>query len=134
MLRYLDVIIAFSVIMLGLSLVITILNQMISAFLSYRGSNLRWGIQTMLSTLNEGVLGPESKSKTKTNPKRTHSLGIREIWERGFASPGKPPKSVETRVGHRRGHVGANVDKGLRRNAGGKSDCRSGYRCAAGCP
>ena len=62
MLRYLDVIIAFSVIMLGLSLVITILNQMISAFLSYRGSNLRWGIQTMLSTLNEGVLGPQAKA------------------------------------------------------------------------
>jgi hypothetical protein len=61
MLRYLDVIIAFAVIMLGLSLMITILNQMISAFLSYRGSNLRWGIQTMLSTLNEGVLGPQAK-------------------------------------------------------------------------
>ena len=62
MLRYMDVIIAFAVIMLGLSLVITLLNQMISAFLSYRGSNLRWGIQTMLSTLNEGVLGPQAKA------------------------------------------------------------------------
>ncbi len=61
MLRYLDVVIAFAVIMLGLSLMITLLNQMISAFLSYRGSNLRWGIETMLNTLNEGVLGPRAR-------------------------------------------------------------------------
>lgn len=52
MLAYLDTIIAFTVIMLGFSLLITLLNQTISAFLGYRGSNLRWGIQTMLSTLN----------------------------------------------------------------------------------
>ena len=50
MLAYLDTIIAFAVIMLGFSLLITILNQMISAFLGYRGTNLRWGIQTMLQT------------------------------------------------------------------------------------
>jgi hypothetical protein len=61
MLKYLDIVIAFSVIMLGLSLVITLLNQMISAFLSYRGSNLRWGIQTMLRTLNKGALGPHAQ-------------------------------------------------------------------------
>ena len=61
MLRYLDIVIAFSVIMLGLSLVITLLNQMISAFLSYRGSNLRWGIQTMLSTLNAGAFGSQAQ-------------------------------------------------------------------------
>jgi hypothetical protein len=55
MLAYLDTIIAFAVIMLGLSLLITILNQTISAFLGYRGSNLRWGISTMLSTLAPGL-------------------------------------------------------------------------------
>lgn len=51
MLQYLDTIIALAVVMLGLSLVITLLNQMVSSFLSFRGSNLRWGIGTMLSTL-----------------------------------------------------------------------------------
>lgn len=61
MLRYLDIVIAFSVIMLGLSLMVTLLNQMISAFLSYRASNLRWGIQTMLTTVNEGALGPHAR-------------------------------------------------------------------------
>jgi hypothetical protein len=57
MLAYLDTIIAFAVVMLGFSLLITLLNQTISAFLSYRGSNLRWGIQTMLSTLKPGLSG-----------------------------------------------------------------------------
>jgi hypothetical protein len=37
--------------MLALSLVITLLNQMVSSFMSFRGANLRWGIQTMLETL-----------------------------------------------------------------------------------
>ena len=40
MLHYLDTIIAFVVILLGVSLLITILNQMISALLGYRGTNL----------------------------------------------------------------------------------------------
>ena len=52
MLVYLDTIIAFAVIMLGLSLLVTLFNQMISAFLGYRGTNLRWGIETMLRTLS----------------------------------------------------------------------------------
>ncbi len=52
---YLDTLIAFVVIMLGASLLITILNQMISAVISYRGTNLRWGVQTLLSTLAPGL-------------------------------------------------------------------------------
>lgn len=80
MLRYLDIVIAFSVIMLGLSLVITLLNQMISAFLSYRGSNLRWGIQTMLSTLNEGALGSQAQeiaNRILTEPIVSDSIVMR---------------------------------------------------------
>jgi hypothetical protein len=50
-LEYLDTIIAFVVILLGVSLLITILNQMISALLGYRGTNLLWGIQTVLSSM-----------------------------------------------------------------------------------
>lgn len=52
MLAYLDSIIAFAVIMLGFSLLITLFNQMISAFLGLRGASLFWGIETMLSTLD----------------------------------------------------------------------------------
>ncbi len=51
MLQYLDTIIAFAVIMLGISLLITILTQMISAFLGYRGTNLLWGLKTLLGTI-----------------------------------------------------------------------------------
>lgn len=51
-LQYLDTIIAFSVVLLGLSLLITILNQMISTLFGYRGTNLLWGVETVLSTLD----------------------------------------------------------------------------------
>jgi hypothetical protein len=54
-LEYLDTIIAFIVILLGVSLLITILNQMISALLGYRGTNLLWGIQTVLSTVEPNL-------------------------------------------------------------------------------
>ena len=52
MLVYLDTIIAFVVVMLGFSLLITLANQMISAFLGLRGTNLLWGIEAMLRTLD----------------------------------------------------------------------------------
>lgn len=52
MLQYLDTIIAFAVIMLGVSLLIMIMNQMISALLGYRGTNLLWGIKTLLKTID----------------------------------------------------------------------------------
>jgi len=51
MLQYLDTIIAFAVIMLGVSLLITILTQMISALLGCRGTNLLWGLKTLLGTV-----------------------------------------------------------------------------------
>jgi len=55
MIQYLDTIIAFVVVMLGLSLLITLLNQTVSSFLSFRGANLRWGIGTMLTTLDPNL-------------------------------------------------------------------------------
>jgi hypothetical protein len=55
MLQYVDTVIAFAVVMLGFSLLITLLNQMISAFLGYRGSNLRWGVETLLKTLDPNL-------------------------------------------------------------------------------
>jgi hypothetical protein len=51
MLAYLDTLIGFAVVMLGASLVITILTQMISALFSHRGANLRWGLETMFQNL-----------------------------------------------------------------------------------
>ncbi len=57
MLQYLDTIVAFAVVMLGVSLLITILTQMISTLLGYRGTNLLWGIKTLLKTVEPGLAG-----------------------------------------------------------------------------
>jgi len=51
MLEKLDTLLAFAVVMLGLSLIITILTQIISTFLGLRGSNLLWGIETLFNKL-----------------------------------------------------------------------------------
>jgi hypothetical protein len=51
-LEHLDTIIAFVVIIAGVSLMVTLLTQMASAFLGLRGSNLRWGIATLLRELD----------------------------------------------------------------------------------
>lgn len=67
MLEKLDTLIAFAVVMLGLSLIITILTQIISAFLGLRGSNLLWGIKTLFSQLAPGLIAaglrPEALAK-----------------------------------------------------------------------
>jgi hypothetical protein len=53
MLAYLDTLIGFAVVMLGASLLITILTQMISSLLSHRGANLRWGLETMFQHVTD---------------------------------------------------------------------------------
>src|ERR1041385_1367544 len=55
MLEKLDTLIAFAVVMLGLSLIITILTQIISTFLGLRGSNLLWGLETLFTELAPGL-------------------------------------------------------------------------------
>ena len=51
--RTIEVILAFAGIMLGLSLAITVLNQLVSNALGSRGSTLKWGLVTMLQQLHE---------------------------------------------------------------------------------
>ncbi|MEO6739044.1 MAG: hypothetical protein ABIP20_02265, partial [Chthoniobacteraceae bacterium] len=48
-LEHFDTIFAFVVILAGVSLLVTVLVQMASALFSLRGSNLRWGIKTLLT-------------------------------------------------------------------------------------
>ena len=76
MLHYLDTIIAFVVILLGVSLLITILNQMISALLGYRGTNLLWGIRTLLSSIEPGLTQEAEKIATDLlrKPMISHSI------------------------------------------------------------
>jgi hypothetical protein len=64
-LQYLDTIIAFSVVLLGLSLLITILNQMISTLFGYRGTNLLWGVETVLSTIDP-TLATKARGMART--------------------------------------------------------------------
>jgi hypothetical protein len=41
--------------MLGVSLIITILTQIVSSFLALRGSNLLWGIEVLLKELDPNL-------------------------------------------------------------------------------
>ena len=51
-LQRLDSVIAFGVVMLSVSLIIMVLTQMVSALFDYRGTNLRWGLKTLLSPID----------------------------------------------------------------------------------
>jgi hypothetical protein len=75
-LQYLDTIIAFSVVLLGLSLLITVLNQMISTLFGYRGTNLLWGVEKVLSTIDPALAGKARDMATKilTEPIISDSL------------------------------------------------------------
>lgn len=55
MLEKLDTLIAFVVVMLGVSLIITILTQIVSTALGLRGSNLLWGLETLFQELAPGL-------------------------------------------------------------------------------
>ena len=66
MLQYLDTVIAFVVILLGVSLFITILNQLMLTLLGSRGANLLWGITTLLGTLDP-VLSQRNKDPKLSN-------------------------------------------------------------------
>lgn len=49
---HLDAVISFVVIISGVSLIVTSLTQLVSSTLGLRGTNLRWGIQTLLAELD----------------------------------------------------------------------------------
>jgi hypothetical protein len=55
-LEHLETLIAFAVVMLGVSLLITILTQMVSALLGLRGTNLLWGLKTLFATFDQRLV------------------------------------------------------------------------------
>ena len=61
MLERLDTVIAFAVVMLLLSLLITTLVQSISALLDLRGRNLHWGLKRLLPQLDSRLRGEAAK-------------------------------------------------------------------------
>lgn len=60
-LEHFDSIFAFVIIITGVSLIVTLLNQAVSAALGLRGSQLRWGLETLLANLD-----PSLKQHAKT--------------------------------------------------------------------
>jgi hypothetical protein len=60
-LEHLDTLIAFVGILAGVSLLVTVFTQIVSAFLGLRGTNLRWGIETLLKEVD-----PSLKAYAKT--------------------------------------------------------------------
>jgi hypothetical protein len=54
-LEHFDSILAFVLIITGVSLIITTLTQMVSALLGLRGTNLRWGIKTLLANIDPNL-------------------------------------------------------------------------------
>ncbi len=65
LLKHLDTVIAFTVVMLGISLAITVLTQLFVAATGLRGTNLRWGLERLLPALAENFhLNIDPKTKT----------------------------------------------------------------------
>lgn len=56
MLEHFDTILAFAVILTGVSLLIMAIVQMTAGFLALRGSNLRWGIQTLIANADPSLV------------------------------------------------------------------------------
>ena len=69
-LQYLDIAIGVAVVMLAVSLLITILVQLVANILSLRGSNLRWAVTTLIKEVHPdlGSLAPAIAQQALTHP------------------------------------------------------------------
>ena len=79
MLERLDTLIAFATVLLGVSLLITIFNQMINALLGHRGTYLKDGLKDLLETLDPGLT---AHAETIANDVLTHKLASDSIFAR----------------------------------------------------
>ena len=77
MLETLDTLIAFAVIMLGVSLIITILTQIVASFLALRGSNLLWGVETLLHEVD-----PTLEAKLTAADSNVHNIAHEILTDR----------------------------------------------------
>ena len=80
MLSYLDTVIGFAVVMLGVSLLITILTQIVSALLNHRGGNLLWGVKTLFANIDPATY-PKLTEQAESIARRvlTHCL-VSDSW------------------------------------------------------
>ena len=63
----------FAVVILGVSLLITVLNQFVATLLGLRGTNLRWGLETLLKRI-ETTLGDRMAAIEAFIPYRRNDL------------------------------------------------------------
>ena len=82
----LDTLIAFVTIMLGLSMVITILNQIIAGLLGHRAAYLKDGIVDVLVTLDPAL---KDQAKTIADNVLTHALSSDSIFAHASWAPGR---------------------------------------------
>lgn len=84
MLVYLDTLIGFAAVMLLISLIVTILTQMVSELVNHRGSNLRWGLKTLFENIDP-VLYPQltASANRLAHEVLTHPL-ISDSWLSGL--------------------------------------------------
>jgi hypothetical protein len=82
MLERLDIFIAFATVLLGISLLITILNQMISSLLGYRATYLRDGLKDLLETLDPDLRSdvPAIVDKVLTHKLASDSAFVHQKW------------------------------------------------------
>ena len=69
--EHIDVIISFAAILAGVSLIVTTLTQLVSATLGLRGTNLRWGLTTLLREIDPSL---EAYAATISEKVLNHSL------------------------------------------------------------
>src|SRR5580658_6872244 len=89
MLIFLDILIGFASVMLGASLIVTILNQAVSALAAHRGGNLLWGLRTLFAQIAPGathlpVLTHHASDLAETVV--THPLISDSIFSTGWAN------------------------------------------------
>ena len=88
MLAYLDTLIGFAVVMLGCALLITIATQMISALLSHRGANLRWGLVTLFQSVpNSPLMNTVEHAKMIATDALSHPLISDSIFSKKLPIP-----------------------------------------------
>jgi hypothetical protein len=84
MLERLDTLIAFATVMLGVSLLITIINQMISSLLGHRAAYLKDGLIDLLETLDPAL---KPNAEKIANDVLTHKLASDSIFVRVAKAP-----------------------------------------------
>ncbi len=80
MLAYLDTLIGFSVVMLAISLLITMLTQAASAAFSHRGSNLRWGLQKLFEQIDPSLTELKARAKQLAEAVLTHPVASGSLF------------------------------------------------------